>query len=201
MKKIKIIDRSFFLISFFAILSVFLLIKVSIDGFENTGIGLGRLGTAIAFIINYFDAAKNRIKTIFIDDNSIIFEVTKYFKKNKIIIDRNKIISLRMFIYTTYSKRICLNFCLKNNNKYEFVDIYYDVVSKNIIKQLHVLKDYIEDFSYSVSPENTYLSHSWDLYIKNNFQNSLIDKIYNVITYAACLLAITIVIGFLLVSP
>ena len=200
MKKIKIIDWSCLLVSFFAILSVFLLVKVFIDGFENTYIGLSRLGIGIALIINYFLDAKSKIKTITVDNNSIIFEISKYFKKNKIIIDRNKIVSLRMFIYTTNPKKICLNFCLKNNDKNEFIDIYYDVVSQSIIKQLYVLKDYISNFSYSVSPENFSLSHSLDCYIKNNFQHSLKDKIYNIIIFIACSLAIVIVIGIMLTS-
>lgn len=200
MKKIQIFDWNYLFVFLFAILSVFLLITICINGIENVGIGLARLGIGIAFIINYFLDTKNRIKTVIIDDSSIIFEVTKSFKKNKIIIDRNNIISLRMFIYTTHPQRICLNFCLKNNNKNEFIDVYYDVASQSIIKQLYVLKDYISDFSYSISPENSNLSHSWDLYMKNNFQNSLKDKIYNIIMFIACSLAIAIVIGIMLVS-
>lgn len=200
MKKIQIFDFNYLLISFFAILSVFLVITVFINGFENTDIGLARLGIGIAFIINYFLDVKNRIKTITVDNNSIILEITKAFKKNKIIINRNKIVSLRMFIYTTYPSRICLNFCLKNNDKNEFIDIYYDIASQSIIKQLYVLKDYISDFSYSISPENSNLLHSWDLYIKNNFQNSLKDKVYNIIMFIACLLAVIIVLGIVLVG-
>ena len=183
-----------------AILSAFLIIVVLINGFDNTGIGLARLGIGIAFIINYFLDAKNRIKTITVDNNSIIFEISKSFKKNKIIIDRNKIVSLRMFIYTTYPSRICLNFCLKSSNKYEFIDIYYDVVSQSIIKQLYILKYYISDFSYSISPENSNVTHSWDFYIKNNFQNSLKDKIYNMLMLIACLLGVVIVIGIMSVD-
>lgn len=200
MKKIKIFDWNYFVYIFFAILSVFLIITIFINDFENMGIGLSRLGIGIAFILNYFLDVKNRIKTITIDNNSITFDITKSFKNNKIIINRSKIISLKIFIYAECPQRICLNFCLKNDDKYELIDIYCDVVSRSIIKQLYVLKDYIEDLSYSVSPENSNLSRQWDLYIKNNFQNSLKDKIYNLIVFIACCVAITIVIAIMLVG-
>lgn len=200
-EKIKIVDLNYLLVSFLAILSILLLITVFINRFENSGIiGSMRLGLGIVFIINYFTCVKTRIKTITINNNSIILEITKHFKNNKIIIDKNRIVSLRMFIYTTYPQRICLNFCLKSNDKNEFIDIYYDVASQSIIKQLYILKDYISDFSYSIAPKNTNLSHSWDLYIKNNFQNSLKDKIYNFIIFLACLIGLAIVIWIMLVS-
>ena len=162
---------------------------------KNSFVGISRLGIAIALIINYFiDSSKNRIKIITVDDNSIIFEIKKYSKKNTIIIDRNKIKDLKMFIYSTSPLRICLHFYLKNDIKNEFLDIYYDSVSRNIIKQLFILKKYIPDFSYSIYPESNYIANSLNQYIKNNFKNSLKDNIYNAIIFSVCFFAIIILI-------
>lgn len=195
MKKIIIVDRLYLMMCFFAILAFLILITIFFNGFENSFVGISRLGIAIAFIINYFASSKNRIKAIMINDNTITFETIKYLRKNTITIERNKIIDLTIFLYPTNSNKIDLQFCLRNNIKNEYIDIRYDKGSRSVIKQLFVLKDYIPAFSYQIYPENNYSGNSLKQYIKNNFKNSLKDNICNIIIFCVCFFAILLLIA------
>ena len=192
-KKISIFNWQYYLILSLAgliiitIITMFMSPNANSDNLNQIGLirlGLG-FGLSISFILEY---NKYRIHKIIIDENFLIFEIVKNFKKSIIQISRKDITSCKMNIYTKDNQRINLCFDMCKNKTVEFIDIYHNEVSLYLIKQLFTIKEYLTNFSYEVFPECKHIIS----FIENGMKCSLKDKIYNI------LISTAIVIGLIL---
>lgn len=192
-KKISIFNWQYYLILSLAGLFIITIITMFMSPNANSDnlnqIGLIRLGLGFGLLISFIlDYNKNRIHKIIIDENFLIFEIVKNFKKSIIQISRKDITSCKMNIYTKDNQRINLCFDMCKNKTVEFIDIYHNEVSLYVIKQLFTIKEYLTNFSYEVFPESKHIIS----FIENGMKCSSKDKIYNI------LISTAIVIGFIL---
>lgn len=193
-KKISIFNWQYYLILSLAGLIIITTITMFMSPNANSDnlnqIGLIRLGLGFGLVISFIlDYNKNRIHKIIIDENFLIFEIVKNFKKSIIQISRKDITSCKMNIYTKDNQRINLCFDMCKNKTVEFIDIYHNEVSLYVIKQLFTIKEYLTNFSYEVFPESKHIIS----FIENGMKCSLKDKIYNI------LISTAIVIGLILI--
>lgn len=164
----------------FLLFFLLLMVPFLTNNNEFFSLAIYRFGVALIFAISFFENnLKNKITGITINDEIIAFNIVKNFKRNTINLNRKDLVACKMFIYTTYGIKICLHFEIKsmNTNKPEFIDIYYERATFSIIKQLFILKKYITNFTYDVSPENTRLTKSVKYFLENSFKHSEKDKI------------------------
>lgn len=190
-KKIYIFDWQYWII--IILLEVLLLtIPYLINDDSFFSLAISRFGASLGFAISFFqDNLKNKIKKITINDNTISFDIVKNFKKNIVNFNRNDLIACKMFIYTTYGIRICLHFEVNTDGKREFVDIYYELATLSIIKQLFNLQKYIQNFSYDVSSTNKNNNIDYvKSFIEKGFRRTLKNKVYDTIV------TIALIVGF-----
>ena len=140
-KKISIFNWQYYLILSLAGLIIITIITMFMSPNANSDnlnqIGLSRLGLGFGLLISFIlEYNKNRIHKIIIDENFLIFEIVKNFKKSIIQISRKDITSCKMNIYTKDNQRINLCFDMCKNKTVEFIDIYHNEVSLYVIKQL-----------------------------------------------------------------
>ena len=189
-------NKKFYILDwqYFSMIALFISLLLIVLSFINKffviapAINFFMAGFGIAILYFYFNQ-ENKIKKIMIDDEAISFDIIKNHKKNSISINRKDLISCKMSIFTKYGIKIGLNFEINSPEKHKFTDIYYEIATLSVIKQLFILKNYIQNFSCDVSPSDKQIECYVKSFIENGLKYSLKDKIYNVIMTLAIIIS------------
>ena len=190
-KKFCILDWQYWsivgiIISFLFLIALYLInIKVFVI---SPAIFIFVVGLCIA-IIHFYYNLENKIKRITINDDTISFDIIKNHKRKILNFNRKDLIACKMSIYTKYGIKIGLNFEIVSTDRNKFTDIYYEVATLSIIKQLFILKNYIDNFSYDVSDGDKQITNYVKAFIKRGLKYSLKDKIYNTIMTLAIIIS------------